>query len=182
MCKSDKAILLGISLVFIAGIIVGQTFSFEIKLSDLIATLVAIITFYYAFQGLQHNKRIYQNSIKPVIERFISVDNEKYVYNFQLKNYGTGSAINLKYKILSDAGELSHKDLQQKLLLFGDMKLEIGAELGISPNSSLNIITMKMSNEASFTEVIKYLGTIELHVNFSSIQDDVQDKVFSLTP
>lgn len=182
MCKSDKAILLGISLIFIAGIIVGQTFSFEIKLSDLIATLVAIVTFYYAFQGLQHNRRIYQNSIKPVIERFISVDSQKYVYNFQLKNYGTGAAINLKYKILSDAGELSHQGLQEKLLLFGSMELEIGAELGISPNSSLNIITMKMNDETNFAEVINYLNRIELHVNFSSIQNDVQNKVFSLTP
>lgn len=62
------------------------------------------------------------------------------------------------------------------------MELEIGAELGISPNSSLNIITMKMNDETNFAEVINYLNRIELHVNFSSIQNDVQNKVFSLTP
>ena len=170
-------------LVFIAGGIVGQGFDFEVQLRDVLTLGTLLITFFYARNGLRHNRNIYISSITPVLERFVALDDSKCSYNFSLKNYGTGSAISIEYKVFRDDKVLTHKELQTEILNLGEsIELEIGAELGISANSSLDIITFSTKEKEVYECILTHLRKLSLEVTYSSIQGDKTIKVFSLVP
>ncbi|WP_165735066.1 hypothetical protein [Pseudoalteromonas sp. C8] len=172
-------------LLFIAGIIVGQGFNFEVELKDVLALGATLGTLFYASNGLRHNRKIYMSSITPVIERFIALDDSELSYNFSLKNYGTGSAINIKYKVFRGDEELTVKTLQTQILAFDKSNgtaLQIGAELGISANSSLDILTFSTKEKEVYECILTHLRKLSLEVTYSSIQGDKTIKVFSLVP
>lgn len=183
MSNNNIVYVVSAVLLFIAGIIVGQGFNFEVELKDVLALGATLGTLFYASNGLRHNRKIYMSSITPVIERFIALDDSELSYNFSLKNYGTGSAINTEYKVFRDDRELTVKTLQAEILgLGGAIELQIGAELGISANSSLDILTFSTKEKEVYECILTHLRKLSLEFTYASIQGDKTIKVFSLVP
>lgn len=183
MQRLDKTTLITIALVFIAGLIASQiVFSEGDTVSDYIAMFAACVAFLYAHIGLEHNRNMYNSSIKPVIERFVSIDESESKYNFKLCNYGTGTAVDIKYIILQDDIEIFTDNLKEVTLLLGnDIDLKIGAELGLSPNSKLDIISISTANKETFTAILNYFKHVKLKVSYASIQGQREEKTFLLS-
>jgi hypothetical protein len=185
MSSSGSLYFVIVCLVLIAGVIIGQGFDFKVELKDLLTLGATLGTLWYASNGLKHNRKIYMSSITPVIERFIAFNDSEFSYNFSLKNYGTGSAINIKYKVLRGDEELTVKTLQTQILAFDKSDgtaLQIGAELGISANSSLDILSFSTKEKEVYECILTHLRKLSFEVTYSSIQGDKTTKVFSLVP
>lgn len=183
MSSSGSLYFVIVCLVLIAGVIIGQGFDFKVELKDLLTLGATLGTLWYASNGLKHNRKIYMSSITPLIERFIALDEDKFAYKFSLKNYGTGSAINFKYTVTRGEQELTVKVLQEQILAIGGwIKLEIGSELGISANSSLNILSFSTKKKEVYDSILMQLREYSLELSYSSIQGDEFKKEFSLVP
>ncbi|WP_417655118.1 hypothetical protein [Pseudoalteromonas atlantica] len=185
MSSSGSLYFVIVCLVLIAGVIIGQGLEFKVELKDLLTLGATLGTLWYASNGLKHNRKIYMSSITPVIERFIALDDSEFSYNFSLKNYGTGSAINIKYKVFLGDEELTVETLQTQILAFDKSNgtaLQIGAELGISANSSLDILTFATKEKEVYKCILTHLCKLSFEVTYSSIQGDKTIKVFSLVP
>tara|TARA_B100001063_G_scaffold104183_1_gene97234 strand:+ start:822 stop:1370 length:549 start_codon:yes stop_codon:yes gene_type:complete len=167
----DILTLFGIGLVFTAGVVVGQGFSFEVKLSDLIALTATIITFVFARNGLKHNDKQYLNSIKPLLDCHITENNIKYIYNFTLKNFGSGSAIRVKYKILYKDEELSMEELQCLLRInnsSGEFKVSTPKNFGSLER--IDLIELSLNNRKTYEKGCEILKQVSFEIKYYSLQ------------
>ena len=177
MQKFDKMTVLAVLLTFSAGFIVGQGFSIEVKLSDLIATAAALITFLFAWNGLKHNEKQFLNSIQPVIEKLEYYSKPEGLYRYTLHNYGNGAAIKLEYKLFLGGKELSQIEIEDKIKTsFKGIKLELGGPLGISPNSSHSLITARGLSGSDYERFLFLLKNLRVELKFRTTQDQVITK------
>ena len=91
MKSIDVMVVLGVVLCVLAGVIIGQSFSLEVKLSDLIALTATLITFAFAYFGVKFNNAQYINSITPIIRKYELNNSESYCYILNVHNYSSGS-------------------------------------------------------------------------------------------
>ncbi|MAE02321.1 hypothetical protein [Pseudoalteromonas lipolytica] len=177
MQKFDKMIVLAVLLTFLAGVIIGQGFSFEVKLSDLIATAAALITFLFAWNGLKHNEKQFLNSIQPVVEKLEHTDRSKGTYRFTLHNYGNGAAISFEYKLFWADSEINQTELEGKINTdFGNITVELGGPLGLSPNSSDDLMFIEGIFNDDFEKFLRLLKKLEVELKFSTTQGQVITK------
>ena len=93
MQKPDFITVATIVLCVFAGVIIGQGFSIDVRVSDLLTLAATLITFFFAKNGLQHNERQYLNSIRPILSKYETFDNETFQYSLQITNFGSGAAL-----------------------------------------------------------------------------------------
>jgi len=177
MQKFDKMIVLAVLLTFLAGVIIGQGFSFEVKLSDLIATAAALITFLFAWNGLKHNEKQFLNSIQPVVEKLEHHSKSDGYYRYVLHNYGNGAAINFEYKLFWCDSELNQTELESKIKNdFPHCTLELGGQSGLSPNTSDVLIDIEGIFHDDFERFLRFLKKLKVELKFSTTQDQVITK------
>ncbi|MEC8140432.1 MAG: hypothetical protein VX058_09680 [Pseudomonadota bacterium] len=176
MQKFDKMIVLAVLLTFSAGVIVGQGFSIGIKLSDLIATAAALITFLFAWIGLKHNERQYLNSIKPFLYIQKYADHEDKTIKRIIKNCGTGPAVGVSYKLFYDG-----KCIDFHMLSYHISQDCPGAEFyrstpeGYSPSESLPFLEITLPKESSmskFQQLQETMEKVEIEITYYSVQQD----------
>ena len=171
MQKFDKMIVLAVLLTFLAGVIIGQGFSFEVKLSDLIATAAALITFLFAWNGLKHNEKQFLNSIQPVVEKLEHHSKSDGYYRYSLHNYGNGAAINFEYKLFWCDSELDQTELENKIKIgFPHCTLELGGQSGLSPNTSDVLIDIEGIFHDDFEKFLRFLTRLKVELKFSTTQ------------
>ncbi|MEM6982637.1 MAG: hypothetical protein AAF510_06575, partial [Pseudomonadota bacterium] len=105
MRKLDLMTIVAVVLCVCTGVILGQSFSFEVKLSDLIALTATLITFWFAKNGLRHNEKQYMNSIRPILHKYEEFDNDIFQYELLVQNLGTGTALNVDFIIDSNGAK-----------------------------------------------------------------------------
>ncbi len=176
MQKFDKMIVLAVLLTFLAGVIIGQGFSFEVKLSDLIATAAALITFLFAWIGLKHNERQYLNSIKPFLYIQKYVDREDKIVKRTIKNCGTGPAVEISYKLYYDK-------ISMGSALFNNIickacpgaEVQVSTPAGYAPSESLLFLEValpKGSSESDFQQLQEMMEKVEIEITYHSVQQD----------
>lgn len=171
MQKFDKMIVLAVLLTFLAGVIIGQGFSFEVKLSDLIATAAALITFLFAWNGLKHNEKQFLNSIQPVVEKLEHHSKSDGYYRYSLHNNGNGAAINFEYKLFWCDSELDQTELENKIKIgFPHCTLELGGKSGLSPNTSDVLIDIEGIFHDDFEKFLRFLTRLKVELKFSTTQ------------
>ena len=100
-------IVLVCCLVFYAGYITGKhiepidvfQWTPELKFGDLIASLIALITFIFAYKGFEDNRKQYFSSIKPIIAQHHYHKRDAHNYIWAIHNYGNGIATKINYAI-----------------------------------------------------------------------------------
>ena len=174
MKGSDILTLFGVGLVFAAGIIVGQGFSFEVKLSDLITLTATIITFVFARNGLKHNENQYLNSIKPILNCHKLKDEQNFFYTFSLKNSGTGPANKITYKLIYKNKELSAKEFNELVKihdLLGSVKVSTPSSYGSL--EEFTIIEISSKNFLYHKKIYELLNQVRFEVKYHSLQEQV---------
>lgn len=183
MKNMDKITLLGAILLVIAGIIIGQDFNLEVKLSDFLALLAVIVTFLFAYNGLKHNEEQYLNSIRPVIEKLSITDSKTKSAGLEIHNCGTGPALDIKYYVIYRGKRLSHKEFHPILNDFcigARVDAQVGARNGMSPNTSMMIINFKALDQRGYQQIINFISGISVEISYKSVQGQEQVKVFKL--
>ena len=176
MQKFDKMIVLAVLLTFLAGVIIGQGFSFEVKLSDLIATAAALITFLFAWIGLKHNERQYLNSIKPFLYIHKYEDHEDKTIKRTIKNCGTGPAVETSYK-------LYYANVSMSSLSFNNVicktcpgaEVQVSTPEGYAPSESLTFLEITLPRESSkfeFQKLRDVMEKVEIEITYHSVQQD----------
>ncbi|MBE0349915.1 hypothetical protein [Pseudoalteromonas lipolytica] len=170
MQKFDKTILAAIILVFLSGLIFGQGFSFEVKLGDILALGAALGTLWYASNGLKHNERQYLNSIMPVIEK-MEYHHADFGYELKVHNYGSGSALNLEYRLFIDEEEVTFVEWKNQLIkgLHGARNYNFGGPLGIMPNTKISLIKFSAQTPQSYAELVKLISKTKIQINYENI-------------
>lgn len=172
--KLDKMTIVAIILIFLAGVIISQGFSFEVKLSDLIALFATLITFTFAWRGLKHNERQFSNSIQPVIEKMEYFNSSVGKYRYNIKNYGSGTAINLKYKILFQGKELTQSELANMLKKELNCSISIGGPLGMSPNDSHDLMNLdRLNSKKQIQKLYHLFSFLRVELAYSTTQGQV---------
>ena len=107
-------------LVFCTGYIAGKhiepidvfQWTPELKFGDLIASLIALITFIFAYKGFEDNRKQYFSSIKPIIaQHHYHPERDALIYIWAIHNYGNGIATKINYAIHFKEEEISLLEL-----------------------------------------------------------------------
>ncbi|WP_165739382.1 hypothetical protein [Pseudoalteromonas sp. Z1A6] len=172
MQKLDRLKAFSVLLIFLAGIVVGQGFSFEVKLSDLIALTAVLITFWYAKSGLNRSESIYLNSINPIIQHREIFDRTKCEYRLDILNCGSGSAVNIQTEYTYDGQNISQSELQNIFCgdVFSNREVGLGMARGLTPNSSDILIYAPCNNLFDFEELINHFRKTQINIECSSSQ------------
>ncbi|MEM5514875.1 hypothetical protein WNY79_18435 [Pseudoalteromonas sp. AS84] len=179
MRAHDKTIIFSVALIFITGFIVGQGFSFEVKLSDLIALSATIITFIFARNGLKHNEKQYLHSIQPVIEKMEYFDKNNLHYKFSIKNYGSGSALDLQYSISLGGKSLTQAELEREIYgTSNNLKFTLGGPLCMSSNDNVELLVVKAIHSKEIRRFMHLLPRLKLSLSYNSIQGEKFTKEF----
>lgn len=181
MQKKDFMTILTVVLCVCAGVIIGQSFTFEVKLSDLIALTATLVTFWFAKNGLKHNEKQYLNSIKPILSKYEQFDNDACVYELSVQNLGTGSALNLDFRIDSNG---SVKTLSEYINFISsqiEIKLvSISEPAGLPPSMSHVILSLSVPNNDVLESLKMRIGIAKLILSFDDIQENRESMDFHL--
>ncbi|HCV01149.1 hypothetical protein L1264_15020 [Pseudoalteromonas sp. APAL1] len=176
MQKFNKMIVLAVILIFLAGVIIGQGFSLEVKLSDLIATAVALITFLFAWIGLKHNERQYLNSIKPLLYIHKYEDHEDKTVKRIIKNCGTGPAVETSYKLYYAKVSMSSVSFNNIVCkTCPGAEVQVSTPEGYAPSESLIFLEINLPKESSkleFQQLREMMKKVEIEITYFSVQQD----------
>ncbi|WP_217874292.1 hypothetical protein [Pseudoalteromonas shioyasakiensis] len=171
MKSIDVMVVLGIVLCLLAGVIIGQSFSFEVKLSDLIALTATLITFAFAYFGLKFNNAQYINSITPIIRKYELNNPESYCYILNVHNYSAGAAIDFDVKISLGGIEYSLGAFMHELgVRHGAMSQAYGFPAVLAANGEHEILKLTAKDSVQFWGLQETLRQSELILRFSTIQ------------
>ncbi|CAM3085833.1 hypothetical protein PAT01_36650 [Pseudoalteromonas atlantica] len=181
MRKPDLMIIAAVVLCVCTGVILGQSFSFEVKLSDLIALTATLITFIFAYSGLKSNKAQYINSITPIVTKFESGHNNNFSYAIFVNNYGTGPALDFSVNVLLDGKEFSLAGFLNELVkLHGDMENRYSHPAVLAASTEHEVLSLKAKDYFQYVKVHDTLQSAQLVVQFTSIQQREFTETFLL--
>lgn len=181
MDKVDWITVLAAILLLAAGVIVGQGFNFEVKLSDVLSLITVAVTFFFAYRGIKHNEQQYLHSIRPILERMIHTNEYDYSYNLAVHNYGSGAALNLKCTLLKDDHELSYEQFESlidEFLSNRNVKYAIGGPLGLTAGGDATLVSFDFESKEDFSETMKFLSEYKLVITYESIQGSSEKRTF----
>lgn len=160
-----------ISLTLLAGIFIGFIFSdfeipikweAELKVGDLIAAIIGLITFIFAYKGITDNRKSIELSFQPALYEHYSFLNVDHEFKIELKNAGIGSALNCIFTYYIDGNELSDKNLDEKLKRFCKKKSNaiffMGKGQVIFSNDSLTIASVKGCDNEEYSVIKSFLS------------------------
>ena len=167
--KSNISYFTIIILVLFAGIIIGSSlenfdiplnWNSEFKAGDVLTALVAVITFTFAYKGLQENRKHLLLNNRPLLdsgyERLIDED----TYRIYCENVGNGSAINinLEFKISND--KFGHHELVKHIHSYfkwstTDSLIEDGKIISLRPGSRECILGIKIGKNDKASAIIE---------------------------
>ncbi|MGO2128813.1 MAG: hypothetical protein ACTH4U_08740 [Pseudoalteromonas prydzensis] len=181
MRKPDLMEAVAVVLCVCAGIILGQSFSFEVKLSDLIALTATLITFWFAYNGLRHNEKQYMNSVRPILYKYEEFDNDTFQYELSVQNLGTGAALNVDFIIDSNGS----KRTIPEYINFISPNIEIihtyiSEPAGLSRDANCVILRLKVPNIIELEKLKRRIGIAKLILSFDDIQEQREIKSFHL--
>lgn len=181
MLKPDVMTVAAVVLCVCAGVILGQSFSFEVKLSDLISLSATMVTFAFAYFGLKSNKVQYINSITPIVTKHESGHLGNYSYAVFVNNYGTGPALNFNANVLLDDKELTLAGFLNELVkLHGDMENRFSHPAVLASNTEHEVMSLKAKNYFQHEKIHDTLRSARLVVQFTSIQQRKFSETFLL--
>ena len=171
MQKLDFITVIAIALCVSAGSIVGQSFSFEVKLSDLIALFATCITFYFAYSGLRHNRDIYYNSTRPLLYIEESKDHKDFNYKLLIKNCGTGPAVEIEYKLYyagSIVGAIDFNNIMCTAL--PGAQVVVSTPSGYNPMESLLFLEIDVLDTiGKFDALQEIINKVKVELTYHSI-------------
>ncbi|MBB1306803.1 hypothetical protein HHE92_07940 [Pseudoalteromonas arctica] len=181
MKKPDFITVIAIVLCVSAGAIIGQSFSFEVKLSDLIALTATLITFTFAYFGFKSNNAQYINSITPIVTKFELGHNNNYTYTIFVNNHGTGPALNVDLNVLVDGEKYTLADFLNLLVnRFGDMENRYSHPAVLAASREYEVLSLKAKDNLQYDKIHNILKKSELTVQFDSIQQREFKEMFLL--
>ncbi|MBB1299204.1 hypothetical protein [Pseudoalteromonas sp. SR41-7] len=179
MRKLDGVILIGLALVFLSGAIIGQGFNAEVKLGDFIALIATLITFGFAWSGLNHNERLYTSSIRPILDAHRIIDVGKWECEIFIENFGSGAALDIDFTVKKDGKAISNRDFQIGIqrLFQGSISIDIGFPNGLTPSGRRRFLGVWASSQEEFIDIMEFIESCEITYRYK----DVQGKEFSNT-
>ena len=181
MRKLDLMTIVAVVLCVFTGVILGQSFSFEVKLSDLIALTATLITFWFAKNGLRHNEKQYMNSIRPILHKYEEFDNDIFQYELLVQNLGTGTTLNVDFIIDSNGA----KRTIPEYINFISPNIEIihsyiSEPAGLSRDANYVILRLKVPNINELEKLKGRIGIAKLILSFDDIQEQRETYSFDL--
>ncbi|MET6758947.1 hypothetical protein [Pseudoalteromonas sp. NCIMB_1079] len=181
MQKIDFITFVAVILCIFAGVIIGQSFTFEVKLSDLIALTATLITFSFAYFGFKSNNAQYLNSITPIINKYESGHSNNYTYAIFVNNHGTGPALNFNVDILIDNDKYSLAGFLNLLVAHcGNMETRYSHPAVLAASKEHEVLSLKAKDQLQYIKVHDMLKKSEFIIQFTSIQKHEFEEKFLL--
>lgn len=182
MQNFNKISLIAIILVFLAGIIIGQGFSFEVKLSDLITMVATLVTFTFAYKGLKSNTEQYLYSTRPLLIKYELVNNANLKYTLSIENVGNGTSLNRSIDIQHDDNLYALEDFMEYIR--SNFKFNVLSKFSspsaVTAGGKDIVIEIETNNKATFDQIYSILQKSQLQLSYESLNREVFNESFNL--
>lgn len=158
----------------------------NIDANNVITACGIIITSMFAFFGLKEARRTTKLQAEPFLHCQRETDYGSNTYQFHLLNSGTGTVINIKYKLLYNSDLISFAKLRSLLGNVTDKDKSLEHSFctmeAIRPGSKFAFIDLNLTelNDLKFHCILHLLSDIELSIDYETVLGEFRHDTFKL--